>query len=172
MIDDPADTKPADWVEDKEIVDGSATQPADWDTEEDGTWEAPMIPNPEYKGEWKAKRISNPAYKGVWSPKRIPNPEYKEDSELYLYNKKDLAFIGFDLWQVKGGSRFDNILIAAGKKDSDALMKEANTMQTACVDLRKAQQTFKDSTTTTTTTIAVSDDAETVPEKDEDDDDL
>jgi calreticulin len=27
----------------------------DWDDEDDGEWEAPTIPNPEYKGEWKAK---------------------------------------------------------------------------------------------------------------------
>ena len=27
----------------------------DWDDEDDGEWEAPTIPNPEYKGEWKPK---------------------------------------------------------------------------------------------------------------------
>lgn len=33
----------------------AATCAEDWDDEDDGEWEAPTIPNPEYKGEWKAK---------------------------------------------------------------------------------------------------------------------
>merc|ERR1719281_235501 len=101
MIDDPNDVKPDDWVKEKRIVDPNGTKPDDWDDEEDGEWEAPMIPNPEYKGEWKPKRISNPAYKGVWAPKKIPNPKFEADEDLYQMNKKDFAFVGFDLWQVK-----------------------------------------------------------------------
>jgi len=125
MIDDPEDKKPADWVEEKEIADAEAKKPDDWDTEEDGAYEAPMKANPAYKGEWSPKRIDNPAYKGVWAPKKIANPEYAEDSELYLMNKKDLGFVGFDLWQVKSGSKFDNLIIAADA-DKDALVKEAD----------------------------------------------
>lgn len=30
-------------------------QPSDWDEEDDGEWEVPMIPNPAYKGPWKPK---------------------------------------------------------------------------------------------------------------------
>ena len=30
-------------------------QPEDWSDEDDGEWEAPLIPNPDYKGEWKPK---------------------------------------------------------------------------------------------------------------------
>lgn len=48
----------------------------DWDDEDDGEWEAPMIPNPEYKGEWTPKMIDNPRYKGEWTPKMIPNPDF------------------------------------------------------------------------------------------------
>merc|ERR1712194_261839 len=77
------------------------------------------------KGDWSAKRIDNPAYKGVWAPKKIANPEYSDDSELYLLNKKDLGFVGFDLWQVKSGSKFDNLIIAADA-DKDKLVKEAD----------------------------------------------
>merc|ERR1719281_814211 len=99
MMDDPEDKKPADWVEEKEIVDKEAKQPEDWDTEEDGEWEAPMIPNPDYKGEWSAKRISNPDYKGVWAPKKIANPAYVDDDQLYSYDS--FAFVGIDIWQVK-----------------------------------------------------------------------
>ena len=36
MMDDPEDKKPADWVEEKRIVDEKAKKPDDWDDEEDG----------------------------------------------------------------------------------------------------------------------------------------
>merc|ERR1712066_512459 len=109
MIDDPETKKPDDWVEEKRIVDSEAKKPDDWDDEEDGEWEAPMKDNPDYKGEWIAKRISNPAYKGFWEAKKIANPEYEDDDKIYSY--EDFGFIGFDLWQVKGGTIFDNIII-------------------------------------------------------------
>lgn len=64
MIDDPNDVKPEGYDDiPKEIVDPEAKKPDDWDDEDDGEWEPPMIPNPEYKGVWRAKRIENPAYK-------------------------------------------------------------------------------------------------------------
>eukprot|EP00913_Durusdinium_trenchii_P018909 g17767.t1 len=109
MMDDPEDKKPADWVEEKRIVDAKAKKPDDWDDEEDGEWEAPMIDNPDYKGEWTVKRISNPAYKGIWEAKKIANPEFVDDDGLYKFD--DFGFIGFDLWQVKGNTIFDNIII-------------------------------------------------------------
>merc|ERR1712217_383436 len=99
-IDDPEDKKPDDWVTEKRIVDDAAKKPDDWDDEEDGDWEAPMKDNPEYKGDWHVKRISNPAYKGIWEAKKIANPEYVDDDSVYKY---DFGFLGFDLWQVKGG---------------------------------------------------------------------
>lgn len=66
QIPDPDDVKPEDWDVPQSIVDPDATQPEDWDEEEDGEWEAPTIPNPDYKGEWKPKMIDNPDYKGEW----------------------------------------------------------------------------------------------------------
>merc|ERR1712115_72870 len=108
-ISDPEDKKPDDWVEEKRIVDSEAKKPDDWDDEEDGEWEAPMKDNPEFKGEWIPKRISNPAYKGFWEAKKIANPEYEDDDSVYKY--ADFGFIGFDLWQVKGGTIFDNVII-------------------------------------------------------------
>merc|ERR1712113_1194598 len=108
-IADPAEKKPDDWVEEKRITDAEAKKPDDWDDEEDGEWEAPMKDNPEYKGEWMAKRISNPAYKGFWEAKKIANPEYEDDDLVYKY--PDFGFVGFDLWQVKGGTIFDNVII-------------------------------------------------------------
>ncbi|XP_046400630.1 calreticulin [Ischnura elegans] len=108
-IDDPEDKKPEDWDQPEHIPDPDATKPEDWDDEMDGEWEPPMIDNPEFKGEWKPKQIDNPAYKGPWIHPEIDNPEYKADPELY--KKDEICAIGFDLWQVKSGTIFDNVLI-------------------------------------------------------------
>jgi len=111
QIDDPTDSKPADWDNEAEqIADPEAKKPDDWDESEDGKWEAPMIPNPKFKGAWSAKRIPNPAYKGTWKPKRVANPAYKADDKLYAM-RKPLEHVGIDVWQVKSGSIFDNIVI-------------------------------------------------------------
>jgi len=118
MMDDPEDKKPDDWVTEKRIVDEAAKKPDDWDDEEDGEWEPPMIDNPAFKGEWSVKRISNPAYKGFWEAKKIDNPEYEDDNEVYKFDA--FGFIGFDLWQVKGGTIFDNVIICDDKADADA----------------------------------------------------
>merc|ERR1719337_405809 len=122
MIDDPEDKKPDDWVEEKRIVDPDAKKPDDWDDEEDGEWEAPMKDNPAYKGEWTGKRISNPAYKGFWEAKKIANPEYQDDDSVYKYS--DFGFLGFDLWQVKGGTIFDNVIVTDDKSEADAFAKK------------------------------------------------
>merc|ERR1712232_929546 len=122
MMDDPEDKRPDDWVEEKRIVDADAKQPEDWDAEEDGEWEAPMIDNPAFKGEWSVKRISNPAYKGIWEAKKIANPEYVDDDKVYKYD--DFGFLGFDLWQVKGGSIFDNVIVTDDKAEADSFAKK------------------------------------------------
>jgi len=108
-IDDPEDTKPEDWDQPEHIEDPDATKPEDWDDDMDGEWEPAMIDNPDYKGEWKPKQITNPNYKGAWVHPEIDNPDYVADDELYKYT--DIGAIGFDLWQVKSGTIFDNILI-------------------------------------------------------------
>merc|ERR1712050_439454 len=116
------DKKPDDWVEETRIVDADASKPDDWDDEEDGEWEAPMIDNPAYKGDWHVKRISNPAYIGVWEARKIANPEYVDDDTVYKYD--DFSFIGFDLWQVKGGTIFDNVIITDDVAEADAFAKK------------------------------------------------
>jgi len=108
-IDDPEDTKPEDWEKPEHIPDPEAKKPDDWDDEMDGEWEPPMIDNPEYQGEWKPKQIDNPEYKGKWVHPEIDNPEYEANDKLYKYS--DFGVIGFDLWQVKSGTIFDNVLI-------------------------------------------------------------
>jgi len=55
------------------------------------------------------KKIPNPKYKGPWQRPNIPNPSYKEHSDVHAQD--NLRFVGFDLWQVKSGTVFSNILI-------------------------------------------------------------
>merc|ERR1712117_263017 len=112
--------------DDKRIVDDEAKKPDDWDDEEDGEWEAPMKDNPAYKGDWHVKRISNPAYKGVWAAKKIANPEFVDDDALGQY--ADFGFLGFDLWQVKGGTIFDNVIITDDLAEADAFAKKWKTL--------------------------------------------
>ncbi|XP_029118797.1 calreticulin [Elaeis guineensis] len=109
-IPDPEDKKPEGYDDiPKEIPDPDAKEPEDWNEEEDGEWTAPTIPNPEYKGPWTPKKIKNPNFKGKWKAPMIDNPDFKDDPDIYAYS--NLRYIGIELWQVKAGSLFDNILI-------------------------------------------------------------
>lgn len=47
---------------------------------------------------------------GPWIHPEIDNPEYSPDPQLY--KRDEICGIGFDLWQVKSGTIFDNVLIA------------------------------------------------------------
>jgi len=124
MMDDPTDKKPEDWDSiPAEIVDPEAKKPDDWDEELDGKWEAPKVPNPDFKGAWHAKRINNPAYKGAWVHPQVNNPEYKPDADLYAFDSN--AGIGIELWQVKAGSIFDNFLVT---DDLDLALTRAKTV--------------------------------------------
>merc|ERR1719498_619349 len=71
--------------------------------------EAPMIDNPDYKGEWKAKQIDN--------------PDYKEDNELHA-RCENCKYVGFELWQVKAGTIFDDIIITDSVDEAKAFAKE------------------------------------------------
>ncbi|CDS11663.1 hypothetical protein LRAMOSA03926 [Lichtheimia ramosa] len=122
-IDDPEDKKPEGYDDIPEFIpDPEATKPEDWDDDMDGDWEAPSIPNPDYQGPWKAKRIPNPDYKGPWEHPEIDNPEYKVDNEIYVY---DINNVGFDLWQVKSGTSFDNILVTDDVDYAEKIRKES-----------------------------------------------
>ncbi len=140
-IPDPAQSKPADWVdetmmadpEDKKpdgwddipatIPDADAAKPDDWDEEEDGVWEAPQVDNPDYMGEWSPKMIANPAYKGPWEHPQIPNPEYFEDNKLHA-RAKEVSYVGFELWQVKSGTMFDDIIVTDSLEEANKYAKE------------------------------------------------
>jgi calreticulin len=140
-MDDPSDSKPADWDnEPEQVVDAEAKKPDDWDDAEDGAWEAPLIPNPKFKGAWAPKKIANPAYKGVWRPKKIANPKYVADDKLYLI-RKPIEFVGIDVWQVKAGTIFDNIVIG---DDLDEVNKIIDATWGATKDAEKKALEAKD----------------------------
>jgi calreticulin len=134
-IPDPEDKKPADWDKPETVADPNATKPDDWDDDMDGEWEAPQIPNPDFKGEWKPKMIPNPAYKGEWVHPKIANPDYVHDDALYAY--EDFGAIGFDLWQVKSGTIFDDVLLT----DDLAVQKQwADSFKTRAAGEKKAKE--------------------------------
>ncbi len=126
-MDDPTDVKPAGWDDiPAQIADPEASKPNDWDDDLDGKWTAPLIDNPEYKGEWKAKQIDNPAYKGPWIHPQIDNPDFKEDNTIADFNA--ISAIGLEVWQVKSGTVFDNLLVTdsieEAKKAADAILEQ------------------------------------------------
>jgi len=136
-IDDPSDVKPEGYDKPELIADAEAKKPEDWDDEEDGEWEAPMINNPEYKGEWKPKQIDNPAYKGEWVHPEIDNPEYVADDQLYKF--EDNSHVGFEIWQVKSGTIFDNILVTDDVAEAEAFAKE--TFEVTKIEEKKMKDT-------------------------------
>jgi calnexin len=106
QVDDPEDSKPADWVDMSRIPDPTATKPSDWD--EDAPREIPdleavipsdwlvdepeLIPDPEATksddwddeedGDWVAPTVPNPkcievSGCGEWTRPMMKNPEYK-----------------------------------------------------------------------------------------------
>ncbi|KAG8363889.1 hypothetical protein BUALT_Bualt19G0069500 [Buddleja alternifolia] len=119
-IPDPEDKKPEGYDDiPKEIPDTDAKKPEDWDDEEDGEWTAPTIPNPEYKGPWKAKVC------GIF---KIANlnidmiADFKDDPDLYVFPK--LKYVGIELWQVKSGTLFDNVLVCDDPEYAKKLAEE------------------------------------------------
>ncbi|XP_021906843.1 calreticulin-3 [Carica papaya] len=109
-IEDPNDVKPKGYdLIPAEIPDPKAKEPDNWDEEEDGVWKPPKIPNPAYKGPWKRKKIKNPNYKGKWRTPWIDNPEFEDDPDIYVL--KPIKYVGIEVWQVKAGSVYDNILV-------------------------------------------------------------
>merc|ERR1711979_138950 len=113
----------------KQIVDPDAKKPDDWDDEEEGDWDV--------------KRISNPEYKGIWTAKKIANPEYVDDDSVYKY--ADFGFLGFDLWQVKGGTIFDNIIITDDVGEADSFAKKWKELSEVEKAAKKAEDDSKKS---------------------------
>lgn len=141
-IKDPDQSKPEDWVneaqmvdpEDKkpdgyddipmELPDPDASKPDDWDDEDDGEWEPPMVDNPEYKGPWSPSLVDNPDYKGSWEHPMIANPDYEYDEDMYAVCKDGCTHVGFELWQVKAGTVFDDIIVTDSLEEAQKFAED------------------------------------------------
>ncbi|MED6208350.1 Calreticulin-3 [Stylosanthes scabra] len=102
--------KPKDWDEREYIEDPDDVKPEGYDS-------IPAeIPDPNAKEPICLRfnlpvkqKIKNPNYKGKWKTPWIDNPEFEDDPDLYVL--KPIKYVGIEVWQVKGGSVFDNVLI-------------------------------------------------------------
>jgi len=173
-MDDPTDVKPATWDKiSAKIPDPDAEKPEDWDDDADGTWEPPMIDNPEYKGEWKPRQIPNPAYKGKWIHPEISNPDYVEDKQVYMF--PSLGYVGFELWQVKSGSIFDNIIVTDSVEEAEAFMASTwgkyKDAEKAMFDQKEKEKLESDSKKAEEQKKAKEEDDDEEDDDDEDDDD-
>uniref|UniRef100_A0A6N2M3H9 Calreticulin n=1 Tax=Salix viminalis TaxID=40686 RepID=A0A6N2M3H9_SALVM len=68
------------------------------------------------------QKIKNPNYQGKWKAPKIDNPDYKDDPELYVY--PSLRYVGIELWQVKSGTLFDNVLVSDDPEYAKQLAEE------------------------------------------------
>lgn len=96
-----------------------------------------MVDNPEFKGEWKPKQIDNPKYKGEWQHPEIDNPEFVADTELYL--RDEVCGVGLDLWQVKSGTIFGNILFTSDVEYAKEQALKAKAIQEGEKKMKDAQ---------------------------------
>merc|ERR1712178_493450 len=69
------------------------------------------------------------------------NPDYKDDDNLYSY--ADFGFIGFDLWQVKGGTIFDNIILTDDVAEADSFAKKWKELNEVEKNKKKEEEDTK-----------------------------
>merc|ERR1712139_79748 len=89
----------------------------------------------------------------------IANPAFVDDDSLYAY--EDFGFIGFDLWQVKGGSIFDNIIITDEEAEAEKLAAKWKALNEKEKEEKKKADDAK----------TVEDKKDDAPKEDDDDDD-
>merc|ERR1740130_2471957 len=177
-IQDPKESKPSTWVDEKkipdpaekkpeghddipkQIPDSEAEKPDDWDNEDDGEWEPPMVDNPEYKGEW--------------TPTMVENPDYKDDKDLYkVCDPCDT--VGFELWQVKAGSIFDDIVVTdsadEAKASGNKVMEKAKKEKEMHDAEEKKKQDEAEAERKVADAKKAEDDAKQAAEDDKEDDD-
>ncbi|GAU49293.1 hypothetical protein TSUD_89180 [Trifolium subterraneum] len=111
-IEDPNDVKPEGYDSIRaEIPDPKAKKPVDWDDEDDGLWKPPKVPNPAYKGPWKRKVLQAAHVQ-----------KFEDDPDLYVL--KPIKYVGIEVWQVKAGSIYDNILICDDPQYAKQVVEE------------------------------------------------
>lgn len=90
-----------------------------------------------------------------------PSEDFVDDDSLYKYD--DFGFIGFDLWQVKGNTIFDNIIITDDVAEADKFVQKWKTLS----EVEKAKKKEEDDAKAEEAKKA----AESTDSKDDDDDD-
>merc|ERR1711920_285845 len=85
------------------------------------------------------------------------NPKYEDDNTVYKYD--DFGFLGFDLWQGKGGTIFDNVILCDDKAEADSFAKKWKALS----EVEKAKKKEEDDAKAT--------EEKKEDSKDEDDDD-
>jgi len=157
FIHDPAEKMPEGWLlnEPSMVEDLDADEPDDWDNDENGMWQAPMIPNPDCSigcGPWKARQIRNPAYKGKWEPPMIDNPAYKGEwkarqidnpnffiDEIPFQNLPQVSAIGFELWTMQNKILFDNVVVDTDETACSAYAEKTFFIRKAIEDAKSQQ---------------------------------
>merc|ERR1712139_584742 len=91
------------------------------------------------------------------------NPEFEDDENIYSYDA--FGFIGFDLWQVKGGTIFDNVIITDDKAEADEFAKKWKALS----EVEKAKKKEEDDAKAKEEEAKKKDEA---GDDDDDDDDL
>jgi hypothetical protein len=52
----------------------------------------------------------------------IDNPEFVDDKDVY--KRGPIKYVGFEIWQVKSGSIFDNIILTDSKEEAISFAKD------------------------------------------------
>jgi len=54
----------------------------------------------------------------------VPNPDYVYDNSMYAVCANGCTHVGFELWQVKSGTIFDDIIVTDNLKEAQKFAKE------------------------------------------------
>ncbi|KAH0451086.1 hypothetical protein IEQ34_021778 [Dendrobium chrysotoxum] len=138
-IPNPKSKKPDTWDEDEE---GLWKPPKIPNPAYKGAWKPKRIKNPNYKGKWRIPWIDNPDGKtdgtyGIVLHGEMHFPlsnsmhkltfyphltEFEDDPDLYVL--KPVKYVAIEVWQVKAGSVFDNILVCDDPEYAKQIVEE------------------------------------------------
>ena len=76
---------------------------------------------------------------GQWKAPMIPNKDFKDDPKLYVV--PEIKYVGFELWQVRAGSIFDNIMLT---HDLDEALQFAKDTWGKSIEAEKAMKAKQD----------------------------
>ena len=107
--------------------------------------------------------------KGAWIHPEIDNPEYNADDAKDIAKYDENCKLGFDLWQVKSGTIFDNVLIT---DDAEHAKKVGEELWAVTKDAEKKMKDEQDEEERKKAEAEAKEKGEDAPEDPEDDEDL